>query len=1045
MDQGFVIENGILKAYTGAEAEITLPEGIEEIGEGVFKGMAWLLKVQLPSTLKRIGPSAFKGCRQLTDLSFPKGLTAVGDYAFHRCHSLTGMIFPDNMTEVGHHAFLYCDHVKKVVMEGPKSLKTATFSHNMALCEISLNEDLDDSNFNDEVFEGCVCLHTIHLSGKKFEVGNLIEAMDSHSEYPGLIRSIAKSVYHSLQIEDGILRNFNINLKNVILPEGIKTIGKGCFFDKKGIVGITLPKSLKEIKANAFLNCTSLEEIVLQSEEVSLDEKAFRGCCNLKRVVISGRTYLLEDEPDNAVASGIRDQVLADFYISGNILMRYTGDEEQITIPKEVEIIGERCFFGNERLKIVTCPEGLKEIREQAFSGCAALQNVNLSDGLLRVEKEAFAECKKLLKCSIPKTVEYIGEYAFRRCMTLLPFDPWPHGAKTDPYAFYKARHFEKIEEKLKEKEKTDTEGAAEAVAEAGQIAPYAYSNCTGIRSLRLTDIKRIGRYAYAGCRELEEIIIDAPDCVIERDAFTNCRDLRKVRINVKEMGKGVFSYCRRLEEVNISGIRVLSPETFAGCGLLHKFEAKGVAGMEAKCFDECTNLDSFDFSGVKAIGERAFERCDTLARVDVSGTECGFHAFADCSGLREVVISDDTVLKSGSFAGCTRIRTIVYNGRVYCFDSFKDGLNRLGNPYPLPVRELISSIWSCFDIRDRKILKGYSGDAVGITLPADLEEIGQDAFRDHIRLKEIDIPASVTAFGSHAFSGTAWLEEKRKDGPVVINNIMLDGASCKGAVTVPDGVKRVASWCFAGNIDITELTIPREGIAFEALSFRNCINLKKITDPEGNVYVLKDVSDLKNAGYPELAGRIFSEAVNCFKLDDEGNLVESTGNITRLVFPEGIKAIGEGVYKDCHLLETIALCKDTVKIGRSAFENSKWLKEVTNAGAVQKIDAQAFSGCKSLMTVDFSDDLQELGDRCFEHCSCLKEIRVSKKLEKIPERAFFRCKSLKQLVIPPSVKEIEAEAFAFCDSLEEVRIPADTVVSEKAFAYCDRVRIERY
>ena len=48
--------------------------------------------------------------------------------------------------------------------------------------------------------------------------------------------------------------------------------------------------------------------------------------------------------------------------------MRYMGSEEQVQIPKGVEIIGERCFFGNERLKIVLCPDGLKEIREQALT-----------------------------------------------------------------------------------------------------------------------------------------------------------------------------------------------------------------------------------------------------------------------------------------------------------------------------------------------------------------------------------------------------------------------------------------------------------------------------------------------------------------------------------------------------------------------------------------------------------------------------------------------------------------------------------------------------
>ena len=326
-----------------------------------------------------------------------------------------------------------------------------------------------------------------------------------------------------------------------------------------------------------------------------------------------------------------------------------------------------------------------------------------------------------------------------------------------------------------------------------------------------------------------------------------------------------------------------------------------------------------------------------------------------------------------------------------------------------------------------------------------DIEEIGQDVFRDHVRLKEIHIPASVKIFGSHAFSQTPWLDgQRQKSDMLIVNDVLIDGAFCKGKVVIPAYVKRIASWCFAGNTDIQELEIPSERIAIEALSFRNCINLRKITDWYGNEYVLNSVSDMTEAGYPELIQRIFSECINCFKLDSDGILIESTGNIANLRFPLGIKSIGEGVYKDCHLLESIALADDTESIGRSAFENSKWLKMVTNAHAVKIIGALAFSGCQSLESVDLSDSLEELGNRCFEHCSCLSGITLSDKLGKIPERAFFRCKSLKKIYIPKSVKVIEAEAFAFCTGLEEVYIPDQTVIAEKAFEYCDQVKIFR-
>jgi hypothetical protein len=1049
VQEQFEIEDGVLKSYLGTDPEIQIPEGVHTIGEGALKGMAWLHGVSLPTSLKRIGATAFKGCRQLKEITFPDGLEEIGEYAFHRCHGIEEMIFPKSLKKVDGYAFLYCDGLKRVVMEGPKHLGKAVFSHNLLLEEVALNQGVDTSNFSEEVFEGCVHLRRITLSGETYEIRNLIEAMNSHSTYPSVIKSIAKSVYHSMQIEDGVLGKFHINLKTILLPEGIMAIGKSCFFDKKGIVSITFPKSLQEIRANAFHNCVNLEEITLQSENLLLDDKAFRGCCHLKKAHLLGKEYLLEDATPNELISRIQDQVWGDFYISGRTLLRYLGDEEQIQIPKGVEIIGERCFFGKERLRIVECPNSLLEIREQAFAGCVTLQNIVLSDKLKRIEREAFAECKKLLKCNLPASVEWIGEYAFRRCFQLRPFTPWPEKATIHPYAFYLARQFpvSDQENRKNSQDLMNRDGENEDMTvTGGSIAPYAHARQGGMKILVLTDVQRIGKYAYVSCPELEEITIDAPECVIEQNAFATCPKLRKVHLHVKKLGRGIFSYCRNLEEVHLSGVSVLPAESFAGCYSLSRFDAKEITRMEARCFDECTALDSFDFTGIRVIGERAFERCEALKKVELQQVECGFHAFADCAALESVALSKDTVLKSGVFIGCTQVHSVIFESKEYKFSRFSDGLNHVGNPYPMPVREVIASIYSCFDVQERRLLVGYSQDGMEVTIPQDIEEIGQDVFRDHIRLQRIHIPQSVKLFGNHAFFMTAWLEEQRKASEmVIVNQVLLDGALCKGRVELPLAIRRVASWCFAGNTNITELVIPSDRIGIESLSFRNCLNLKKIIDWNQKEYVLTNVADVTDKDYPELIQRIFSECINCFKLDASGVLIESTGNITKLNFPEGIKAVGDGVYKDCHLLEEITLSKDTTKIGRSAFENSKWLKNVTNAGAVTSIGAQAFSGCQSLETIDLSDCLQELGNRCFEHCVNLKEMILSAKLSKIPERAFFRCKSLRKLTIPKSVKVIEAEAFAFCNNLEEIHVHEDTLLDEKALNYCDNLKIIRY
>jgi hypothetical protein len=421
---------------------------------------------------------------------------------------------------------------------------------------------------------------------------------------------------------------------------------------------------------------------------------------------------------------------------------------------------------------------------------------------------------------------------------------------------------------------------------------------------------------------------------------------------------------------------------------------------------------------------------------------ECGYHAFADCASLQTVEFIDETILKSGAFIGCTQIKDVIYNGLQYNFSKFSDSINHVGNPYPYAVRELIASVYSCFEISDHQIITAYLQDATRITIPEDVEEIGQDVFSNHVRLSEINIPPSVKIFGPRAFFMTAWIENQRKlSGMVIVNNVLLDGAVCKGKVVIPSGVRRLGSWCFAGNIDITEVEFPPYHIGVDNLAFRNCHNLKKIIDCDGNEYRLTHVSDLETVHYPELVQMIFSECINCFKLDENQNLIESTGNITRLTFPEGIRSIGDGVYQDCHLLETISLSSETEKIGKSAFENSKWLRTVTNSKSVTSIGAMAFSGCISLQSIDLSDNLTELGKRCFEHCCNLQEIYLGC-LEIIPERAFFRCKSLKKVVIPKSVRVIESEAFAFCEALEEVVFEGDTKVDESAFKYCGEVRM---
>ena len=46
---------------------ITIPDGVEEIGESAFQGCSKLEKVAVPKSVKSIGQNVFKGCKMVLD------------------------------------------------------------------------------------------------------------------------------------------------------------------------------------------------------------------------------------------------------------------------------------------------------------------------------------------------------------------------------------------------------------------------------------------------------------------------------------------------------------------------------------------------------------------------------------------------------------------------------------------------------------------------------------------------------------------------------------------------------------------------------------------------------------------------------------------------------------------------------------------------------------------------------------------------------------------------------------------------------------------
>lgn len=989
MQEHFYIEDGILTRYDGTENTVFIPETVHTIGPNVFRGKAWLTEVHLPSGLRSIGAEAFKGCGKLGNMVFPEGLTSIGEHAFQRCKAMTEILLPDSLTQVERCAFRDCINLEAVRIQGLTHFPKELFAGDIRLTKLELHARVRTPSLKDGVLDGCLALRQITVSdGSVYHFDSVTAALNHPAQ---LVRDVAKAVLHPFVIKDGELRGYTGNQKEILLPDVITALGSSCLAWRKNITSVTCPPALRAIGTQALAGCTALETVKIHRAGVAVADNAFYQC-QTPNIVYAERIYTLEQAFREGVLIHDPDGVLKDFYLSGKRLLKYWGDSSTVVIPQSVEVIDEGCFENKLRLQTVHLTPSVKRIGSKAFRNCRNLKNVYY-DGTPVTAEDAFEGCEKL------KTAMPCGQ---------------------------------PVQEPL-----------TKSIPEAG-VEPYAFCNRDDLTQLHLKDVAYIGDYAFAHCKNLETLVIDAPECTIARRAFTLCSSLKQIHIRAKHIEKGAFAHCHNLEEAKIEGVQALGEEVFAGCQNLRQVKLSDTVSIGKRCFDDCASLCDFDFVGIRRIGERAFERCDGLKCVRLSDTEVARQAFADCAALETIEFTSATNFDAASFFGCTQVKEICFDGSPYPVRVFADGMNYVSNPLPLEVREIISGIHSCFDISRHFAIERYLGNASVCAIPDGITEIGSDAFRNAVRLKSVQIPASVKTFGKHPFEGTPWLKEKRKEGLVIRNRNLIDGRNSAGQVVIPGFVQTVCQLAFDENTRITGLVLESKDTRVEPSAFRNCFRLKRITTPDRTEYVYQN--DLSE--YPEHIREIFLDCTEVFEMDAEGTLLRANGNIAAQYLPAGVRTLSEGVYRGSHRLEQLTLTPDTEIIEKEAFFDCKWLRKISGAGGIRRIGDSAFDGCRYLEEIDLSENLAVLGEGSFRHCCSLREITLSGSIQAIPAQAFFRCKSLKRIVLPPSLQKIGPEAFALCTELEEVVFPgsqADIEIHSTAFAWCEKLQEVTY
>ncbi len=508
----------------------------------------------------------------------------------------------------------------------------------------------------------------------------------------------------------------------------------------------------------------------------------------------------------------------AEFVVdSEGLLTKYNGSSSSVVIPANVVSIATDAFRDNAKITSIVIPDSVKKIEPYAFWNCSSLTMVSIGTGLTEIGDFVFANCKNLASIKIPSNIKTIGIYAFQDDINLTDIT---------------------IPMETMDIHQTAFDGCYKLVIHAPEGSyPWKYAQGFYIRQQEFPEYEEV--YDYDPTPVVVDTTgTDTTPSDTDTDPADNSGQNNTPEDNNGQDGTPADSNEQPADDSAV--VIIQGEEEYDPLASVHVVGNKAVVFMNSASptvyFGNMGNdTETEDISDGSDDGSGSGSGAD-----GGPGTAYG-------SNLPKYTIVDGNVVADQAY----------YNNKDLSYVTLPETVKEIGQ----------------FSYA-RSSLKS-------IVLPAGLEKVSYGAFYHCDNLDYVTIPGSVTKIEPKAFTFTKWMngfESGEGEGDFLISGDALVAYRGNSAdVTIPEGIRIIASQVFADHPEIRSVTFPGSVEYIGEEAFCNCSSLSDINLEDTSLISADDRSfygtALNNVKLPDT---VTSHGINAF---DTECVISQLGN----------------------------------------------------------------------------------------------------------------------------------------------------------------------